>query len=125
MVSVSARKIVKPMKIVFNLLFNFGVKFIANNRNMKLTNQQIQSLANQIMARWKSSHYIRFKADEKTVFDKIVQIIVADFQREADLERDVNKMLDDLEKSHGGEFQRYKMYPLLKNKLAKERKVIL
>lgn len=92
---------------------------------MKLSNQQIQTLASQILSHWKTSHYIRFKADEKKVFDRIVQSIQADLQKEADLEKEVNRMLDDLEKSHGGEFQRYKMYPMLKAKLAKERKVVL
>ena len=41
------------------------------------------------------------------------------------IEKEVNKMLDQLERSHSGEFQRYKMYPILKQKLAKERKIIL
>ncbi len=92
---------------------------------MKLSNQQIQTLANQILSHWKASHYLRLKADEKKIIERITQCIQAEFQKEADLEKDVNKMLDDLERSHGGEFQRYKMYPLLKAKLAKERKVIL
>lgn len=92
---------------------------------MKLSNQQIQTLAQQILSTWASSSVVEFKVDEKKVLERIIKAIQSDLQREADLDRDVNKMLDDLERSHGGEFQRYKMYPMLKTKLAKERKIVL
>jgi hypothetical protein len=92
---------------------------------MKLSNQQIQTLAQQILSAWVSSSVVELKADEKKILDRIVKSIQADVQREADLDREVNKMLDDLERSHGGEFQRYKMFPMLKTKLAKERKIVL
>ena len=49
----------------------------------------------------------------------------AEIQIEMNLDREVNQMLDQLERTNGGEFQRFKMYPILKQKLAKEKKVIL
>ena len=49
----------------------------------------------------------------------------AEIQKESDLDREVNQMLDQLERTNAGEFQRFKMYPILKQKLAKEKKVIL
>ncbi len=66
-----------------------------------------------------------FKVDEKQIFQRILQAIQQDYQKELDLDREVLAMLDKLEKSNAGEFQRYKMYPMIKKQLAKDKKVIL
>lgn len=92
---------------------------------MKLSANQIQRLAKNILEQWKTQNLVSFKVAEDKVLQRMQEAILADYQKEAELERDVNKMLDQLEKSHSGEFQRHKMYPMLKQKLAKERKVIL
>ncbi len=92
---------------------------------MKLTPGQIQALAHKVLDHWKKQNLVTFKADEKIVLTKVQDVIKAELQKEVDLDREVNKMLDQLERTNAGEFQRYKMYPILKQKLAKERKVIL
>ncbi|MBK9323219.1 MAG: DUF507 family protein [Bdellovibrionaceae bacterium] len=92
---------------------------------MKLSSQQIQVLAEKILNHWKKQNIVIFKEDEKKVLARAVEIIRADYAREEALEKEVNAMLDQLEKSNAGEFQRYKMFPILKQKLAKEKKVIL
>lgn len=92
---------------------------------MKLSAQQIQVLAEKILNQWKKQSLIVFKEDEKKVLARMVEIIKEDYAREDALDRDVNAMLDQLERSNPGEFQRFKMFPILKQKLAKERKVIL
>lgn len=92
---------------------------------MKLTPQQLQALATKVMAHWQKSNLVRFKADEKVVLEKMQSLLRAEVQKEADLEKEVYAMMDQLERSHGGQFERHKMYPMLKAKLAKERKVIL
>lgn len=92
---------------------------------MKLTPGQMQILAHKVLDHWKKQNLITLKTDEKVVFNKILDVIKGELQKEVDLDREVNKMLDQLERTNAGEFQRYKMYPILKQKLAKERKVIL
>lgn len=92
---------------------------------MKLSSQQIQVLAEKILNHWKKQNIVIFKEDEKKVLARAVEIIRSDYAREEALEKEVNAMLDQLEKSNAGEFQRYKMFPILKQKLAKEKKVIL
>lgn len=96
---------------------------------MKLSSGQLQSLtekvAEKVLDHWKKQNLITFKADEKKVVTRMAEVLKQDLQKEYDLEREVHKMLDDLENSHRGEFQRSKMYPILKKKLAKEKKVIL
>ena len=52
-------------------------------------------------------------------------IIKADYNRERELDQEVNKMMDDLERKNPGEFQRYIMFPMLKKRLAKEKGIIL
>ena len=92
---------------------------------MKLTTSQLQIIATKVFELWKKNHVVVFKEDEKKVLNRMIETLKADYQKELDLEADVNKMLDQLEKTNPGEFQRFKMYPLIKKQLAKEKKVIL
>jgi hypothetical protein len=46
-------------------------------------------------------------------------------RKESDLDHEVNRMMDELERQNPGEFQRYKMFPMLKKRLAKEKGIIL
>ena len=92
---------------------------------MKLTNHHLEVIVNKVLKSWKDQNIIQFKVDEKKVQARMLEALKVDFQKEIDLEREVNKMLDDLERSNSGQFQRFKMYPMLKQKLAKEKKVIL
>ncbi len=92
---------------------------------MKLTPLQMQKLVEKVFEHWKKNNVIVFKDDEKKVMARALEAIKADYQQEAQLDIDVNKMLDQLERTNQGEFQRYKMYPILKQKLAKERKIVL
>ena len=85
----------------------------------------MQKLVEKIFDHWKKQNILTFKEDEKKVFARALEAVKEDYRKEEELDREVQKMLDDLERSNGGEFQRYKMYPILKQKLAKERKIIL
>lgn len=95
------------------------------NKMMKLTTSQTQRLAEKILNQWKSQNLITFKVDEKQVLRVIVETLVSDFKREEDLDKEVYLMLEKIESEHGEGFQRGKMFPLLKQKIAKERKIIL
>lgn len=92
---------------------------------MKLTNHHLEVIVNKVLKAWKDQNVILFKEDEKKVHARLFEALRMDYQKELDLEKEVNKMLDDLERNNSGQFQRFKMYPLLKQKLAKEKKVIL
>lgn len=91
---------------------------------MKLTASQIQRLSEKILNHWKSQNLITLKVDEKIVLKTMVDAITADFKKEEQLDHDVNGLMDQMENS-GQEFQRHKMFHMLKQKLAKERKVVL
>lgn len=92
---------------------------------MKLTTSQIQRLADKVLNQWKTQNLITLKVDEKVVLKTIIDCITEEFKKEENLDREISGMIDELQRQHGSEFQRHKMFPILKQKLAKERKIIL
>ena len=92
---------------------------------MKISDKQMKRMADAILKGLKAQNVIQFKEKEEAVLDRATAIIRADYHREAELDREVNQMMDDLERQNPGEFQRYKMFPLLKRRLAKEKGIIL
>lgn len=92
---------------------------------MKISDKQMKRMAEAILTGLKEQKVIDFKTDEHQVLDRAWALIKADFAREAELDREVNRMMDDLERQNPGEFQRYKMFPMLKKRLAKEKGIIL
>ncbi len=77
------------------------------------------------MKQWKAQNLITFKVDEKIVLKTIVDVITLNLKKEEQLDQDVKDLMDQMEREHEGQFQRHKMFPMLKQKLAKERKFIL
>jgi hypothetical protein len=92
---------------------------------MQLSQDQLNHIVSKVFKLWKENQLIQFKADEKKVFERAVQALKDDLKKEMDLEREAHSMIDKLEAEHGGSFQRHKMFTMLKQKLAKEKKVIL
>jgi len=92
---------------------------------MKLTTNQLQGIVERVFKFWKQKNIVTFKEDEKKVLSRGIELLKLEIQKEIDLDKEVSKKLDDLEKTNPGEFQRHKMFHLMKAKLAKERKVIL
>lgn len=92
---------------------------------MKVTEKQMKRMAESILKGLKAQQVIQFKEKEDVVLERATALIRADYQREMELDREVNRMMDDLERQNQGEFQRYKMFPMLKKRLAKEKGIIL
>lgn len=92
---------------------------------MKLSTTQLHMIASKVLEAWKQQHIVVFKVDEKVVLDRLNAILKTEIQKEIDLDRDVNAKLEELERTNAGQFERYKMYPLLRKQMAKERKLIL
>lgn len=85
----------------------------------------MKRMADAILKGLKTQKVITFKDKEETVLERATAIIRADFFRESELDKEVNRMMDDLERQNPGEFQRFKMFPMLKKRLAKEKGIIL
>ncbi len=92
---------------------------------MKITEKQLRRLVHLVMQELKNPSIATLKDREDKIADRAVAILGKELEREKTLDQDVHKMLDDMERNNPGEFQRYKMFPLLKKRLAKEKGVIL
>lgn len=90
-----------------------------------MTDKQMKRMVQLVLKELKSQNLVTFKTPEDKVFQKALDVVKNNFAQEASLDQDVNKMMDQLERQNPGEFQRYKMFPLLKKRLAKERGIIL
>jgi hypothetical protein len=92
---------------------------------MRLTEKQIDRMVTLILRELKDQNVMTYKAKEQEVHTRAKDIIKGNFRDEAQLDQEVNAMMDDLEQKNPGEFQRYKMFPLLKKRLAKEKGFIV
>jgi hypothetical protein len=92
---------------------------------MKLNTSQIQRLSEKILANWKSLNLIEFKTDEKIVLQTIKDCITKNILAEDHLDKEIFGMIEALQNEHGDQYSKGKMFPILKQKLAKERKFIL
>lgn len=92
---------------------------------MKMSDKQIQKLVQFVLDEMKTGQVIQFKAKEEQALQKGVELVKVEMQKLVDLDREVHKMMDDLERQNPGSFERYKMFPLLKKRLAKEKGIIL
>ncbi len=82
-------------------------------------------LAELIIKEWQKSSALEWSASSEKMKSQVHFILNEELNKEKNLDREVHRMLDELEKTHTGQFERYKMYPLLKKKLAEQKGVIL
>ena len=92
---------------------------------MKLQPTQKDRLVQNVIDRLKEKNLIQFKKSEKEIYARAVALVTADLKREDDLVREVHTMMDELEKQNPGGFDRRKMFPLLKARLAKQKGIVL
>ena len=66
---------------------------------------------------------IHYKADKQQVVQKACALVGGNFEEERRLEQEAHEMMDQLEKTQS--FERHKMFPMLKKKLAEKKGFIL
>ena len=93
---------------------------------MKVREEHIHRICRTILSRWKEKGLIRPKADDDVLLGKMVSEVMANFRREEELDREVEAIL----KKHSGEMARsqassYLMFRKIKERLARERKIVL
>lgn len=92
---------------------------------MKMSEKQTKRMVKLVLDELKEHNVITFKDKEQQVFLRAIALVDNDFAKERDLDLEVNDMMDDLERKNPGAFERYKMFPLLKKRLAKEKGIVL
>lgn len=93
---------------------------------MRLNEKQIDAIISLIFRKLKEKGLVEFKADEAKVLARAREAIEADIRAEDDLDREVEAIL----KSHSGQLDSSgadfrKMFQMVKNKLARERGIVL
>lgn len=92
---------------------------------MKLLESQIKELTSQVFANWKAQGLVEFKVSEAKASELVHEQLRKENQKLQDFEQEVRSMLEKLESQTPAGFDRHKMYLLLKQRLAKEKGIIL
>ena len=94
---------------------------------MRLKEEQIGRLAEKILEGLSGSSLIAVKKERGAILAAIKAVIAAEIQAEESLEKDAERLLEQTLRSMGGgaEIDRHKMLRMIKEKLAKDRKIVL
>ena len=95
---------------------------------MRLKEEQIQRLSEKVYNDLSSAGLITPRRDRGAVVEGIAKAITQDISSELTLERDAERLLDETIAGlgrAGADIDRRKMLRMIKDKLAKERKIVL
>ncbi len=95
---------------------------------MRLKDEQIKRLAEKVYSDLAADGLIAPRRERIAAVEGIAAVIARDFGREQTLERDAERLLDETIAAMGrgaADIDRRKMLRMIKEKLAKERKIVL
>lgn len=95
---------------------------------MRLKEEQIKRLAEKVYSDLVGDGLIVPRREQSSAVDGIARVITQDISREQTLERDAERMLDQTIAAMGtgaADIDRRKMLRMIKEKLAKDRKIVL
>lgn len=93
---------------------------------MRLSKDHIDKITTLILKNLKEKELAVLKAAEGNILEKIIEVITNNLREEDELDREVEKILEAHSsemKSQGVDYR--KMFNMVKNKLARERKFVL
>lgn len=94
---------------------------------MRLKDDQISKLGEKVLADLTAAGQIVLKKERGVILAAIKEAVRADIKAEEDLEKDAENLLEQTLRSMrgGAEIDRHKMLRMIKEKLAKDRKIVL
>ncbi|MBF0493209.1 MAG: DUF507 family protein [Deltaproteobacteria bacterium] len=93
---------------------------------MRLKKEQIQTLADRVLAEIRKEPSIRLKAAEDKIKHKIIELISNDFLKEDKLDEEVKKMMEQYKAQiAAGNMDAQKVFQMIKKQLVKERNLVL
>lgn len=92
---------------------------------MKLSSNQMNKIAVEVFKEVSSADNIEVHFEKEKFKTLISNVIKQNIEEEKILDQSVNDMMETLEKQNPGSFEHYKMFPLLKKKLAEQRGFVL
>ena len=91
-----------------------------------MTTEQVEKISKAVLASLKAKELLIFKADEARVLERVAEAILADLRAEDALDREVEEMISSHSAGLGGAtIDHRKMFNMIKNKLVRERGIIL
>jgi len=88
--------------------------------------EKVEQIAALVLGGLKAKKLVTLKADEETVLKRMQEAVMADLRAEDELDREVEAKLNSYSAEMDSEGVDYrKIFRMLKNKLAKERGIIL
>lgn len=93
---------------------------------MRFTDDQVRRICAAILARWKAKGLIRPKVQDDDLLSRMTAEIHKDIEREAQLDREAEALLTKhLGKIEGGQANSRVLFQKIKERLARERDVVL
>jgi hypothetical protein len=94
---------------------------------VRLKKDQIERLSDIIFSDLETAQLISLKTGKKQILETIRGVIINDMKSEEDLEKEAERILDQTLRATGGGtgIDRHKMLRMIKEKLAKERNIVL
>ncbi len=93
---------------------------------MKLSDDQVARICRTILSHWKEKGLIRPRAADDVLAAKMVEAVLADFRREEALDREVEALLDKHARAMAdSQASSRVMFQKIKERLARERKIVL
>ncbi|AJE01987.1 DUF507 family protein [Geobacter pickeringii] len=94
---------------------------------MRLKDEQISKLAERVLEALTASGLITLKTERGKILDGIRKAVADDVKGEEDLEREAERLLEQTLRSMGGGagIDRHKMLKMIKDRLAKEKGIVL
>jgi len=94
---------------------------------VRLKKEQIDRLADKILTDLSGAELVLFKKERLAILASIRQVINTDISGEEELEREAERLLEQTLRAAGGgaDIDRHKMLKMIKQKLAKERNIVL
>ncbi|KIE43851.1 DUF507 family protein [Geobacter anodireducens] len=94
---------------------------------MRLKDEQIARLAERLLEGLTAAGLITLKAERSKVLDGIRRAVAADIKGEEDLDKEAERLLEQTLRSMGGGagIDRHRMLRMIKDKLAKDRGMVL
>lgn len=99
---------------------------ITYNARVKITQEEVTRILNKLIDQWKTNDLVKGIADEFKLKTALNDTFMKSMKAEDDLNKEVEQMLSKYEKQfERGELDRRKMFQMIKNQLAKDKKIIL
>lgn len=92
---------------------------------MKMTQNHIDSLVRRVLLGLEQKKLVSFNKSKEAILARGKEIIMKDLEKESQLDQEVMRMLDDIEKQQTDQFERHRMFKMLKKKVAEEKGIIL